>query len=273
MVDGNSGGAHQAVGGVAKLATAEGLKPSVRKDLQVRILPPLPSPSVLAPAGLAASQFAAYSYLLGMYLGDGYICRLQRTYRFHVSLHHRQEWIIRRVTQAIATLRPGRPVGFRRRGAEVIVNAYSNAWPILFPQHGPGRKHLRPIILESWQREIIERHPTEFVRGCLESDGCRHRRLVGGRNYPAYSFKNHSADILALFVWACGLLGLRPRRANRVTISIARRADVARLDHVVEHDGTEHAPPTLREAMASYRLRSNDGNGLPMRKCAMPTSS
>ena len=32
-------------GGVTKLATVEGLKPSVRKDLQVRILPPLPSSS------------------------------------------------------------------------------------------------------------------------------------------------------------------------------------------------------------------------------------
>jgi hypothetical protein len=131
------------------------------------------------------------------------------------------------------------------------------AWPILFPQHGPGRKHLRPIILEPWQRAIVERHPAEFVRGCLESDGCRHRRLVAGRNDPAYSFKSHSADILALFVWACRLLGLRPRRANRVTISIARRADVARPDGVVEHDGAEHASPTLHEPMASYRARAS----------------
>ena len=94
-------------------------------------------------------------------------------------------------------------------------------------------KHQRPIILEPWQRSIVEQQPSEFLRGCIESDGCRHRRIVGGRNYPAYSFTNHSEDILRLFVWACGLIGVRPRRANRVTISIARRTDVATLDSIV----------------------------------------
>ena len=208
----------------------EGLKPSVRKDLQVRILPPLPRSPGRVSEGLGAAQFAAYSYLLGMYLGDGYLSRTPKTYRLEVSLHERQTRVVERVTRAITVLRPGRPVGLRRRGSVRIVNAYSNAWPMLFPQHGTGRKHQRPIVLEPWQRNIVEQHPVEFRRGCIDSDGCRHRRIVAGRNYPAYSFSNHSADILQLFIWACGLIGLCPRRANRVTVSLARRADVARLD-------------------------------------------
>jgi hypothetical protein len=86
----------------------------------------------------------------------------------------------------------------------------------------------------------VEQHPTEFLRGCIEADGCRHRRIVAGRNYPAYSFTNHSTDILELFVWACGMAGLRPRRANRVTVSLARRADVATLDELLgASDGLE----------------------------------
>ena len=199
----------------------EGLKPSVRKDVQVRILPPLPT----------SSQSAAYSYLLGMYLGDGYISRTPRTYRLEVSLHKRQGPVIERVASAISALRPGHPVGFRLRESVTIVNAYWNAWPTLFPQHGAGRKHQRPIVLDSWQRSIVEQNPQEFVRGCIESDGCRHRRVVAGRDYPAYSFTNHS--ILGLFVWACSLVGLRPRRANRVTVSLARREDVAALDKLL----------------------------------------
>ncbi len=143
------------------------------------------------------------------------------------------------MTRAIAALRPGHPVGLRRRGSVAIVNAYANAWPQLFPQHGAGRKHLRPIILEPWQQSIVEQYPAEFVRGCIDSDGCRHRRIVAGRNYPAYSFSNHSPDILGLFLWACGLIGLRPRRANRVTVSVARRADVAALDRFFEVDPSE----------------------------------
>jgi len=37
-------------------------------------------------------------------------------------------------------------------------------------------------------------------------------------------------------MWACGLIDLRPRRANRVTVSIARRADVATLDRLLGDD-------------------------------------
>jgi hypothetical protein len=89
----------------------------------------------------------------------------------------------------------------------------------------------------------VEQRPAEFLRGCIESDGCRHRRIVAGRNYPAYSFTNHSADILELFVWACGRAGLRPRRANRVTVSLARRADVVAFDELMRgSDGLEESP-------------------------------
>jgi hypothetical protein len=150
------------------------------------------------------TQPAAYGYLLGIYLGDGY---------------------------------------------RIVVAAWSEsstrtpAWPLLFPQHGAGRKHLWSIVLESWQHNIVEQHPVEFVRGCIDSNGCRHRRLVAGRNHPAYSFTNHSPDILDLFVRACGLIGLRPRRANRVTVSIARRADVAALDRLFEVDPETHRVP------------------------------
>ena len=134
--------------------------------------------------------------------------------------------MIDRVARTIAALRPGHPVGLRRQGGQDrqrvrqrLAFAVSTAWS--------GRKHERPIVLEPWQRSIVEKHPAEFLQGSIESDGCRHRRVVGGRNYPAYAFTNHSSDILQIFVWACGLIGLRPRRANRVTVSLARRADVA----------------------------------------------
>ena len=50
------------------------------------------------------------------------------------------------------------------------------------------------------------------------------------RVMPAYSFTNHSHDIRSLFMATCARLGLRAREANAVTISIARRGDVARLD-------------------------------------------
>ena len=103
------------------------------------------------------------------------------------------------------------------------MTCYLNGWPEWFPQHGVGPKHTRRIVLDGWQYEALTRNPD------------RHRRLVGGRDYPAYSFSNRSEDILALFARACELLGVGFRRASRSTISVARRRDVARLDRLMPH--------------------------------------
>jgi hypothetical protein len=103
----------------------------------------------------------------------------------------------------------------------------------MLPQHGRGRKHLRNIVLETWQETIVAAHPDQFLRGCIDSDGCRHRRIVRGKNYPAYVFSNRSKDILELFAWVCRLLGLHYTRPRPVIISIARRPDVSRLDLIM----------------------------------------
>jgi hypothetical protein len=102
-----------------------------------------------------------------MYLGDGCISRSRLTYRLEISLHQRQTWVIEGVARAITALRPGRPVGFRRRGTVTIVNAYSNAWPLLFPQHGRGHKHERAIVLERWQQDIVKSIPWSFFAAAL----------------------------------------------------------------------------------------------------------
>jgi hypothetical protein len=128
----------------------------------------------------------------------------------------------------------------RRCSAVVVVTCYSQSWPAIFPQHGPGRKHLRPIVLQPWQDAIVREHPGDFIQGCIDTDGCRHRRVVNGKNYPAYSFSNRSDDIRTLFTQACDMVGVRWRRSNAVIISIARRPDVARLDAMF---GYTAAPP------------------------------
>ncbi len=55
----------------------------------------------------------------------------------------------------------------------VITTVSWKHWPCLFPQHGPGRKHERDLVLADWQWEIVERHPADFLRGLFHSDGCR----------------------------------------------------------------------------------------------------
>ncbi|WP_236950032.1 LAGLIDADG family homing endonuclease [Mycobacterium sp. MS1601] len=103
-------------------------------------------------------------------------------------------------------------------------------WPCLFPQHGPGRKHLRPITLAPWQVAIVEHEPEQFVRGLIESDGCRVVANDRGVASVRYHFTNHSADIRGLFCWALDLLGIHWTQNSRYMIAVYRKADTARLD-------------------------------------------
>lgn len=114
-------------------------------------------------------------------------------------------------------------------------------WPCLFPQHGPGRKHDRPILLEPWQRQIVEHYPGALLRGLFHSDGCRItnwtvRQLPTGPKryeYPRYFFSNKSPDIIAICGWALDLLDIAWRLPRPNALSVARRDAVARLDQYV----------------------------------------
>ncbi|WP_393916083.1 hypothetical protein [Halostreptopolyspora alba] len=117
----------------------------------------------------------------------------------------------------------------------------SKHWPCLFPQHGPGPKHTRTIELAPWQSAVVSGHPEEFVRGLFHSDGCRIvnrvRRTVAGADrwyaYPRYFFSNNSRDIHGLLGRYLDQLGVEWRMSNATTLSVARRASVARLDAFV----------------------------------------
>jgi len=136
---------------------------------------------------------------------------------------------------------PERRAGLIHRSGErvTVVQSCGKLWLIAFPQHGPGRKHERPIVLESWQREIVRRHPTEFVRGLIHSDGCRttnrfRTTLPSGRvaeyAYGRYFFSNLFGDIRGLFCRACDALGVRWTLSNPRNVSVSHRTSVALLD-------------------------------------------
>ncbi len=114
-----------------------------------------------------------------------------------------------------------------------MVNCYWKHWPCVFPQHGPGVKHRRCIQLATWQEEVVADEPGRFLRGLIHSDGSRDLNRVNGKAYPRYQFTNASEDILGIFTRACDHLGVRWRRSDYRTISIARRDDVVKLDGVI----------------------------------------
>ena len=113
------------------------------------------------------------------------------------------------------------------------VNSYSKHWLCMFPQHGSGRKHERPIVLADWQRSIVDGYPAPFVRGLLHSDGCRILNWVNNTPYPRYHFTNASDDIRTMFGRACDRLGVEWRPNNARNLSVARRNSVQVLDEFV----------------------------------------
>ena len=184
----------------------------------------LPIPTVVEPD---------YAYLLGMYLGDGHIAKMRRTWVLRIYLDRNQPRVIERCASDIRRVNPHHKVGRQFRPSVTIVRSYGECWLALIPQHGPGRKHERTIELEEWQRALVQRQARSFIRGLIESDGCRFDRTVNGVVYPAYEFTNRSLDIIGLFCWACDLLGIHYTRPSPADVSIARRTDVAELDQFI----------------------------------------
>jgi hypothetical protein len=186
----------------------------------------------------------SYSYLLGLYLGDGYVDVRRRGGAALVMTCSNDYPTIVDDCRAAMQL-----VVLECRVAEyptptdcVRLAATSRKWPVVFPQHGPGRKHERPIVLEPWQREIVDAFPREFLRGLIHSDGCRtvnrfKTKLPSGRvaeyAYPRYFFSNMSADIRGLFCEYCERLGIRWTQSNHRNISVSHRRSVAALDEFV----------------------------------------
>jgi hypothetical protein len=178
---------------------------------------------------------AAYSYLLGMYLGDDYIARHDRgVWRLRIVSDSQYPGIIEECCHAMEALMPGqRAYRLPRRSRCVEISMYSKHWPCLFPQHGPGRKHKRPIRLEPWQEVLVERDTESFLRGLMHSDGCRVIANDRGVKSVRYHFSNRSEDIKRLFCTSLDGLGITWTRPCDRQIAIYRKDAVARLDRFI----------------------------------------
>jgi hypothetical protein len=183
-----------------------------------------------------ATPLPEYAYLLGQYLGDGYINEVgpRGVFRLRITTCDDYPDIRQRCVDAIDAVLPNHRVGFVQSEGCGDVSAYSKHWPCLFPQHGPGKKHQRVIRLEPWQETIVEAEPRQFVTGLIHSDGWRgtNNVVVRGKlySYPRYMFKNESTDILQLCGWGFDLVGVEWKYNNRNSLSVAKRDSVAILD-------------------------------------------
>lgn len=192
-----------------------------------------------------------YSYLLGLYLGDGHIVQAPKHRVPSLSIACGDAWpgLIDAAEQAVRCVLPDNSVCRVQSIGCQYVKVYSKHLPCLFPQHGPGAKHLRPIVLVPWQQRIVAEHRWALLRGLIHSDGCRivnwATRTTGGQTtryeYPRYFFTNTSTDIVRIFTDTLDAVGvawksyLRPTGA--VNVSVARKASVELMD---QHIGPKY---------------------------------
>ena len=186
-----------------------------------------------------------YAYLLGLYLGDGCVSvggnSSKGVWKLRIICADVWPGLIEECVRAIQAVRPTNRVLLQQKPGCQEVSSYSRHWPCLFPQHGPGRKHMRVIELQPWQQIIVTKHSGEFVRGLFHSDGYRgtnrvRRVLASGEHwyeYPRYLFSNRSLDILGLCGAALDRLEVEWRYSRPDAISVAKREAVARLDAFV----------------------------------------
>ncbi|WP_241998031.1 MULTISPECIES: transcriptional regulator [Kribbella] len=185
---------------------------------------------------------SAYAHLLGWYLGDGHTADARRgVYVLSISNDPKYSGLSDEIA---ATMRLVKPTGSpcKRGGQATRIEVRWKHWPCLFPQHGPGRKHLRKIELADWQQEIVARYPDRLLRGLFHSDGCRvtnwtTRELKSGEikryEYLRYVFANESEDIIGILTAALDLLEIPWRRPRRNMVAVSQRAGVEALDGFV----------------------------------------
>jgi hypothetical protein len=153
-------------------------------------------------------------------------------WRLRITLDKKYPGIISRAIAAIQDVSAHVAGVVDRQGC---VELYSNwkHWLCIFPQHGPGPKYQRRIRLEPWQVRLVIRYPEAFLKGLIESDGCRFLNRVNGYVYPRYMFSNRSDDLRELFAATCALVAVECRPAGSSNMSVARRRSVEILDQFV----------------------------------------
>jgi hypothetical protein len=95
-----------------------------------------------------------YCYLLGAYLGDGLVTLYPpNAWCLRVFNDRRYQSISQEIISAMRTTFPGGRVRLTpaSNSEADVLSVRHPAIGEAFPQHGPGRKHNRAIVLADWQ--------------------------------------------------------------------------------------------------------------------------
>lgn len=135
-----------------------------------------------------------YSYILGMYLGDGHIIQLKNKRAYRLSLFNNafQDRVIELCSTSLSYILPSNKVTVYKVPTCNLVKVYvhNKMLPTILPQHDFGKKHDRSVKLLDWQLKYL--NTSKMLAGLFHSDGT----FYTYKGYYFYSFTNCSLDIL-----------------------------------------------------------------------------
>lgn len=165
---------------------------------------------------------ALYSYLFGLYLGDGNIYDFGKTERLSYALDNKYLSLNEFTIDCMTRFFGKSPsildkTNYATPSQSIILQTCSKHLDVIFPQHGSGLKNSRKIELEQWQKELL--NPVEFLRGLIYSDGCY--VVANGFNSNRYEFTNTSNDIIEIYKDNLDKLNIRHNSNTKKTLSVS----------------------------------------------------
>ena len=191
---------------------------------------------------------STYSFILGLYLGDGCIARNTRTKQLSIALDKKYHTLNEYVIESFNVLF-GKPAlivdrsvnrGQKFMSNSINVRYSSTNLGLIFPHEGVGAKHLRKIELTEWQTGIID--PIGIVKGLIYSDGSYFYNKQN--NSFNYNFANSSEDIINILEHYLQKIGIvynknvkRSLGAKatvlKIHVNVNRKSDVAKLHSLI----------------------------------------
>lgn len=185
---------------------------------------------------------AAYSFILAVYLCDGWINQKSRIPRILLINDAKYSKNIEEWRENLAIIFPNNIINVKKRtkSNSVDVSCYSKQLNEIFPQSGKGPKHDRKMVLMDWQETIIQEYPEKFIRGCIQSDGCIYHQKVGNYAYKRYNFINKSEDVIDFFLRALNFKGIKKEKyfqKNRglFVVQNFKKDDLSILENIISN--------------------------------------
>lgn len=171
----------------------------------------------------------------------GALARQEKHLKYDFSTIENIQSIQKNGGDALGKLLPDYSINFYQPARSKITIITCHCWflPLLFPQHGVGKKHDRDISLTKWQSDIVEKYPHEFIRASFQSDGCIFTRVISKKyNYKSYSFSNKSKNIIDILEKCLNIVGINSKpyfnsKLDTYAYQNFKRKDVKILEEII----------------------------------------